>query len=91
MIKKVFEKVYGCNFAVLVEKLINTVDKKQENQMIIDGIENNRSKIFKEYRFDKDVSKHSGDLDDAVKIILELNKALTLDKVNNDLMKLYDL
>ena len=27
--KKVFEKVYGCNFTVLVETLINTIDKKR--------------------------------------------------------------
>ena len=89
--KKIFEKTYACKFATLVEKLINTVDKKEENQIIIDDIENNRSKISKEYKFDKDVIKHSGDLDDAVKIILEINKVLTSNKVNNDnnLIKLY--
>ena len=76
--KQLFEKVYGCNFTVLVEKLINTIDKKEENQIIIDDIENNKSKIFKEYKFDKDVSKHSGDLDDAVKIILKINKVLII-------------
>ena len=64
--KKIFKKVYGCNFTVLVEKLINTIDKEEENQIIIDNIENNRSKFFKEYKFDKDVIKDSGDLDDAV-------------------------
>ena len=64
--KKIFEKVYGSNFTVLVEKLINAIDKEEENQIIIDNIENNRSKFFKEYKFDKDVIKHSGDLDGAV-------------------------
>ena len=51
--EELFEKVYGCNFTVLVERLINTIDKKEENQIIIDDIKNNRSKIFKEYKFDK--------------------------------------
>ena len=50
----------------------------------MDDIENNRSKISKEYKFDKDVIKHSGDLDDAVKIILEINKVLISGKVNDD-------
>ena len=45
-----FEKIFGCKFATLVEKLINTVDKKEENQTIIDDIKNNRNKIFNEYR-----------------------------------------
>ena len=96
--KKIFEKIYGCNFTILVEKRINTIDKKEENQIIIDDIENNSSKFSKEYKFDKDVIKHSGDLDDAVKIILEINKALISGKVDDDdddddddLMKLYNV
>ena len=72
-------------FATLVEKLINTVDK-EENQTIVDDIKNNKDKIYKEYEFDKDVIKHSSDLIDAVKITLEINKALKSDKANNDLM-----
>ena len=67
-----------------MEKLINTIDKKEENQIIIDNIENNKSKFSKEYKFDKDVIKHSGDLDDAVKIILEINKVLISGKVDDD-------
>ena len=41
-------------FATLVEKLINTVDK-EENQTIVDDIENNKDKIYEEYKFDKAV------------------------------------
>ena len=37
---KLFEKIFGHTFAALVEKLINTVDKKEENQIIIDDMEN---------------------------------------------------
>ena len=47
-------------------------------------IENNRDKTSKEYKFDESVIKQSGDLGGAVKIILEINKVLTPDKVNND-------
>ena len=82
--KKIFKKVYNCDFIVLVEKLINTVDKKEENQIIIDDIKNNKSKIFKEYSLDKNINKQAGDLDDAAKIILELNEVLISDKVNNN-------
>ena len=36
------------------------------------------------YIFDKDVNKHTGDLNDVVKIILEINEALTSGTVNDD-------
>ena len=89
--EEIFLKVYGCSFTVLVEKVVNTIDKKEENQIIIDDIENNRSKIFKEYKFDKDVSKHAGNLDDAVKTILKISEVLISGKVNNDDDDNYDL
>ena len=79
-----FEKIFGHKFAVLVEKLISTVDKREENQIIIDDIKNNRDKIYEEYKFDEFVIKQSGDLIDAVKIILEINELVKSDKVNND-------
>ena len=47
-----FEKIFGYTFAALVEKLINTLDKEQ-NQIFIDTIENIKNKIFGEYKFDK--------------------------------------
>ena len=58
--KEIFKKVCNCNFVALVEKLINTVDKKDENQIIIDDIKNNRSKIFKEHSLDKNINKQAG-------------------------------
>ena len=78
-----FKKIFGCTFATLVDKLIYTTSK-QENQIIIDDIKNNSRKIYKEYRFDNSIFKQCGNLDDAVKIILEINKVLTSDEVNND-------
>ena len=79
-----FEKIFDCKFATLVEKLINTVDKKEENQIIIDDIKNNKDKISTKYRYDTDVIRQSTDLLDAVEIILEINEIIKSDKVNNN-------
>ena len=66
--EQLFKKVFGCKFATLVEKLMNTVDK-EENQIIIDDIENNSRKIYEEYKFDDSIFKQRGNLHDAAKII----------------------
>ena len=81
-----FKEVFGHTFVELVEKLINTVDKDEENQIIIDDIENNSKKIFDQVysQFVKQPAHKRGDLQDAVKIILEINELLKSDKVNND-------
>ena len=36
--EQLFEKIFGHKFAALVDKLINTIDKKEENQIIIDDV-----------------------------------------------------
>ena len=77
------KKIFGYTFAALVDKLINTTNKEQ-SQIITDDIENNRNKIFEEYKFDKSVIRQLGDLNRAVRIILEINELLTLDEDNND-------
>ena len=82
--EQLFKKIFGYTFAALVEKLINTVDKKEENQIIIGNIINNKNKIFNKYRLDKSVIEQSGDLSDAVKIMLEINEALKSNKVNDN-------
>ena len=81
--KQLFEKIFGHTFAALLDKLINTTSK-EENQIIIDDIKNNSRKIYKEYRFDDSIFKQRGNLHDAVKIILEINELLTLDEDNSD-------
>ena len=48
--------MFGCKFATLVDKLINTTSK-EENQIIIDDIENNKNKIYEEYKFDESIFK----------------------------------
>ena len=85
--EQLFKEVFGHASAELVKKLINTVDKKEENQIIVDDIENNSNKIFEqEYsQFVIQPACKRGDLQDAVKIILEINELLKSDKVNNDL------
>ena len=84
--EKLFEKIFGYTFAALVDKLINIIDK-EENQIIIDDIENNRGKIFEQDEYSKFVIQPAykrGDLKDAIKIILEIKELLTLDEDNND-------
>ena len=84
--EQLFEKIFGYTFAALVDKLINTIDK-EENQIIIDDIENNRGKIFEQDKYSKFVIQPAyrrGDLKDAIEIILEINELLTLDEDNND-------
>ena len=78
-----FERIFGCKFATLVDKLINTTSK-EENQTIIDNIENNKGKIYEKYKFDDFIFKQRGNLHDAIKIILEINELLTLDEDNSD-------
>ena len=84
--KRLFEKIFGYTFAALVDKLINKRDK-EENQIIIDDIKNNKGKIFEQDEYSKFVIQPAykrGDLKDAIKIILEINELLTLDEDNND-------
>ena len=73
---QLFEKIFGYTFAALVDKLINTTSK-EENQIIIKDIENNRNKIYEEYKFDDSIFKQRGNIHDTVKIILEINELLT--------------
>ena len=81
-----FKKVFGHTFVELVEKLINTVGKEEENQIIIDDIKNNSNKIYEKVysQYVIGPAHKCGDLIDAVKIILEINELLKSDNVNND-------
>ena len=77
------EKIFVCKFATLVVKLITTTSK-EENQLIIDDIQNNKDTIYEEYKFDESIFNQRGNLHDAVKIILEIKELLASDEVNND-------
>ena len=70
--------------AALVDKLINTIGEK-ENKIIIDDIKKNRDKIYEQDEYSNFVIQPTykgGDLLDAVKIILNFNKVLSLDDNN---------
>ena len=64
-----------------MDKLINTTSK-EENQMFINDIEKNKGNIFEQDEYDKFVinsSSKRGDLDDAVKIIVEFTETIQSD------------
>ena len=44
--EQLFEKIFGHTFTALIDKLINTVDKTEENQIIINEIKNNSKKLL---------------------------------------------
>ena len=46
--EQLFGKIFGHKFAALVDKLINTIGKKEVNQIIIDHIKNNSNKIIEQ-------------------------------------------
>ena len=73
-----FEKIFGLTSVKLVSKLIN-IRSKEDNQMLVNDIEINRDKIFKQDEYGKFVIQPAykcGDLLDVVKIILKFNKTI---------------
>ena len=73
-----FKEIFGLTSVKLASKLINTTSK-EDNQMLIDHIEISRDKIFDQDKYNIFVTKtpcKSGNLVDAVKIILEFNKTI---------------
>ena len=73
-----FKEIFAHKFATLVDKLINT-RSKEENQMLINDIKKKEDKIFEQDKFGKFVIKKRGDLVDAVKVILEFNETIQSD------------
>ena len=79
--EELFKKIFDHTFVKLADKLLNTTSK-EENKIIIDDSKNNRDKIYKQDDFNNFVIKPGykrGDLNDAVKMHLEFNKAIQLD------------
>ena len=50
--KKVFKQIFGHTFETLVNKLINTTNK-EENQIIVNNIKENKEKLYKEYEMSR--------------------------------------
>ena len=73
-----FKEIFGVTSVKLVDKLINTTSK-EEIQMLINDIEENKDKIFDQDEFNKfeiQQAYRRRDLDDTVKIILEFNDTI---------------
>ena len=80
--EKLFEEMFGHTFITLANKLMSTTSK-EENQMLINDIEQNKDKIY-EQEYSKFVIQppyKRGDLIDTVKIILEFNETIKVDLI----------
>ena len=81
--KQLFEKIFDHTFVKLADKLLNTTSKG-ENKIIIDDIkkdEQKRKKDIEQHDFNQFVTKKGykrGDLNEAVKILLNCNKIIQL-------------
>ena len=76
--EQLFEKIFGHKFEALADKLINTTNK-EEKQILIKNIKENRDKIYKQDDFSNFVIQPGykrGDLLDSVKIILAFNEII---------------
>ena len=48
IVENLFEKIFDHKFETLANKLINTTNK-EENQIIVNNINENKEKLYKEY------------------------------------------
>ena len=74
--EKLFEQIFDHKLMKLVDKLINTTNKK-ENQINVKNILKNKDKIFEKYYFDEWVIESSDqciNLKDAIDLILNFNE-----------------
>ena len=77
--KKLFNQIFGHTFKALANKLINTTSK-EENQIIVNSIKENKEKLYKEYEtsygYDYVIqpSDRRVDLIDAINLILKFNE-----------------
>ena len=80
--KKLFEQIFGHTVEKLANKLINTTSK-DENQINVNNINNNKDKLYEEQRGDWVIQSNSRriDLNDAIKLILNFNETIQLDLV----------
>ena len=76
--KKLFEKIFGHTLIKSADKLINTINK-EENQIIINNINRNKDNLFEKDEFN-DWEIQSSDqrinLKDAIDLILDFNEEL---------------
>ena len=82
--ENLFEQIFGHALIKLVDKLINIIDK-EENQIIVKNIKKNKDKLFKEekirpYDFAIQPQQRS-DLKYTINLIIDFNKTIQLDLV----------
>ena len=81
--KKLFEQIFGHKFETLANKLINTTNK-EENQIIVNNINENKEKLYKEdqtsacYDYVIQPSDRRNNLIDAINVILDFNITVQL-------------
>ena len=76
--EKLFEQIFGHKFETLANKLMNTTNK-EENQIIVNNIANNKDKFYEMdpfYDFLIQPSSRRVDLIDAINFILHFNKSI---------------
>ena len=79
--EKLFKQIFGHTFEALANKLINTANK-EENQIIVNNIKENKEKIYEEcetsYDYDYVIqpSNWRTDLTDAINLILDFDKTI---------------
>ena len=84
--EKLFKQIFGHTLETLANKLINTINK-EENQIIVNNINKNEEKIGVEcetsYGLDRSIQPNSQriDLIDANQLILNFNETIQLDLV----------
>ena len=73
--KKLFEQIFGHTLIKLTDKLINTINK-EENQIIVNDIHKNKDKLFKKYEFGDWViqAQQRFDLKYTIDLILNFNE-----------------
>ena len=80
--KKLFEQIFGHTLIKLADKLINTINK-EENQIIVNDIHKNKDKLFKKDEFcDWAIqAQQRSDLKYTIDLILNFNETIQLDMV----------
>ena len=67
--KKLFEQIFGHTLIKLTDKLINTINK-EENQIIVNSIKKNKYKLFEMDEFNNFLIQQRSDLKYTIGLIL---------------------
>ena len=82
--KKLFKQIFGHTFEILASKLINTINR-EENQIIVNNINENKEKLYKkdEMSYDHAIqpSNWRTNLIDATNLILDFNETIWSDLI----------